>query len=177
MKKARRKPRTGEDGQVLSDKFFDDDLNLGSLAVKMVFVKARLNLPGVSKEIPSRLICYGTLPNKRYGELKIFEGDNCHIKFLLWTLQNLQDYKIDNRIDQRQLSIFTLNGTHKELPWLMRGLVKLTGRDTHFFGDLNKVKSLQHENISFYDLENYFVNHNIRSLSERWLSPQELERI
>ena len=31
--------------------------------------------------------------------LKIFEGPKCHVKFLLWALQNVIDYKLDWRND------------------------------------------------------------------------------
>ena len=57
------------------------------------------NIRGAFQEIPLRLICYGTLPNKKYGEMCTFDGGNCHIKFLLWILENLEDYKIDCRSD------------------------------------------------------------------------------
>lgn len=113
---------------------------------------------------PKRLVCYGSLPNKNNQMTKIFEGEKCHIKFLLWALQNVTDYKVDNRIDQSLLSIFTIGGAKREFPILLRGLVQLSGRDAHFFGDLNKVRCLWHDNIKFYDLCNYFEDCSLEQL-------------
>ena len=36
--------------------------------------------------IPQKLICYGSLPLKNNQMTKIFTGDKCHLKFLLWAL-------------------------------------------------------------------------------------------
>lgn len=109
--------------------------------------------------------------------MKVFEGKNCHLKFLLWILQNLVDYKIDNRIDLSMVSVFTIGGSNREMPWLMRGLVLLTGRDTHFFGDLNKLKCIWHENIKFYDLANFFENKTITQLSSSWLKQSQRNKL
>ena len=109
--------------------------------------------------------------------MKVFEGRNCHLKFLLWILQNLVDYKIDNRIDFSMVSVFTVGGSNREMPWLVRGFVLLTGRDTHFFGDLNKLKCIWHENIKFYDLANFFENKSISQLSSSWLQQTQIERL
>jgi len=93
--------------------------------------------------------------------LKVFSGINCVQKFIVWLLQNLIDYKFDNRLDSSVVSVFTVGGSHREMPWLMRGFVQLTGRDTHFFGDINKIKSIWNEGIRFFDLLNYFDNQKI----------------
>lgn len=82
----------------------------------------------LSQQIPSKLICYGSLPNhdqrtKRLEQLQVFAGRNCLLKFLLWVLNNLVDYKVEKRNDWKQLSIFTIGGCEKELPWLLRSLV------------------------------------------------------
>lgn len=87
---------------------------------------------------------------------KIFTGSKCHLKFLLWALQNVTDYKVDNRIDQTILNIFTIGGSTKEFPVLLRALVQLSGKDSHFFGDLNKIRCLWHDNIKFFDFCNFF---------------------
>ena len=65
---------------------------VGLMAIKIQFAK---ELTGV----PSRLICYGSLPLRNTQMLKIFEGPTCHVKFILWALQNVTDYKVDNRTD------------------------------------------------------------------------------
>jgi hypothetical protein len=82
---------------------------------------------------------------QRYN--KVFQGKNCHIKFLLWIFQNILDYKFDSRCDLKQLSIFTIGGSQRELPWILRGFTKISGKDTFFFGDVNKVKTIYKENI------------------------------
>ena len=71
---------------------------------------------------PKRLLCYGSLPLKGAQFTKIFEGTKCHLKFLLWALQNVAEYKIDNRKDNTKLNLFTFGGSKKELPILLRGL-------------------------------------------------------
>ena len=71
---------------------------------------------------PKRLICFGSLPIKNSQISKVFEGQKCHLKFLLWALQNVAEYKIDNRKDNTKLNIFTFGGSHKEFPVLLRGL-------------------------------------------------------
>mgnify|MGYP006090974431 FL=1 len=109
--------------------------------------------------------------------MKVFEGRNCHLKFILWILQNLLDYKIDKRADLSMVSVFTVGGSNRELPWLMRGFVQLTGRDTHFFGDMNKIKCLWHDNIKFYDLANFFENQSISQLSSSWLTKSKRDFI
>lgn len=63
------------------------------MAIKMKFKNEGTDLA------PKSLICYGSLPLKTNQMTKIFEGEKCHIKFLLWALQNVTDYKVDHRID------------------------------------------------------------------------------
>lgn len=41
----------------------------------------------------------------------------------------------------------------------------MAGRDTHFFGDMNRVKCLWHENVKVYDLANFFETANIPVLA------------
>ena len=72
---------------------------------------------------PKRLMCYGSLPLKNTTMLKVFEGHDCHFKFLLWAFQNVTDYKVDARQDQTNLNIFTLGGSYNELPLLLRAMV------------------------------------------------------
>jgi hypothetical protein len=79
------------------------------------------------------------------------------------------DYRIDNRFDHSILAIFTVGGASREIPWLMKAFVQIAGRDTHFFGDINKIKALWHENIKFYDLNNYFDGLSLELLSNSWL--------
>jgi len=124
---------------------------------------------------PTRLVSYGALPLKNSQMLKIFEGPHCHVKFLLWALQNVTDYKMDARADQTLLNIYTIGGSTKEMPLLLRGMVQLAGRDTHFFGDLNRLKCLWHENIKFYDLLNFFEHSRIDQLAVEWLKTAKIE--
>ena len=49
--------------------------------------------------IPTRLVCFGSLPLKQEHIAKFFEGPKCHVQFLLWAMQNVTDYKKDNRED------------------------------------------------------------------------------
>ena len=62
----------------------------------------------------------------------------------------------------KQMVVFTMNGQHKDMPLILRGIVSIAGRDTHFIGDINKLKSVWYENIRFLDLANFFD----KSLSE-----------
>lgn len=109
--------------------------------------------------------------------LKIFEGSKCHVKFLLWALQNVIDYKVDARNDQTIFNIITIGGAVKEIPFILRAMVMLSGRDAHFFGDLNKVRYLWHENIKFMDLKNYFEHSSLKQLSQDWLKAHIRDRI
>ena len=117
---------------------------------------------------PKRFICYGSLPIKNSQIYKVFEGQKCHVKFLLWALQNVAEYKIDNRKDTSKLNMFTFGGSNKEFPVLLRGFAQLSGRDAHFFGDLNRIKCLWHENIKFFDLQNFFDSASFRKMSAEW---------
>ena len=56
----------------------------------------------------------------------------------------------------------------KEFPLLLRALVQFSGKDAHFFGDLNKVRCLWHDNIKFYDLCNYFEDCDLERLNKEW---------
>jgi hypothetical protein len=143
---------------------------VGMMALKILYDKQ-------DETIPAQLYCHGSLPLKNNLITKIFDGPKCHIKFLLWALQNVTDYKIDNRIDMSQLNIFTVNGSKKAFPLLLRGLVQLSGRDAHFFGDLNKIKCLWHDNIKFYDLCNFFEDQTLDQLSRSWLKDTLRESI
>ena len=134
---------------------------IGVMAIKMVFEKD-------AQITPKRFICFGSLPFKSQQILKVFEGPKCHIKFLLWALQNVAEYKIDNRKDNTKLNLFTFGGSHKEFPVLLRGFAQLSGRDAHFFGDLNRIKCLWHENIKFFDLANFFDTATLTKLSNEW---------
>lgn len=58
--------------------------------------------------------------------------------------------------------IFTMNGSHKELPLLLQGLISVVGRDIHFIGDSNKLKALWYENIRLMDLTNFFEDNLYR---------------
>ena len=66
--------------------------------------------------------------------------------------------------------VYTIGGAHQEMPWILRGLVQIAGRDAHFYGDINNIKSIIHEGIKFEDLLNFFEGSNIDDLSESWLS-------
>jgi len=145
------------------------------MAVKIQFAKEQPMSDGDPMGIPSRLICYGSLPLRNTQMLKIFEGPTCHVKFILWALQNVTDYKMDNRLDQTMLNVFTVGGSSKEFPILLRGFVQVAGRDVHFFGDLNRIKCLWHDNIKFYDLANFFDNANIPVLAQTWLRANKKE--
>ncbi len=72
---------------------------VGLMAVKIQFAKEGNVADGDPMGVPSRLICYGSLPLRNTQMLKIFEGPTCHVKFILWALQNVTDYKVDNRTD------------------------------------------------------------------------------
>lgn len=56
------------------------------MAVKIQFAKEPKIPDGDAMGVPSRLICYGSLPLRNTQMLKIFEGPNCHVKFILWAL-------------------------------------------------------------------------------------------
>lgn len=99
---------------------------------------------------------------------KVFEGPKCHLKFLLWALQNVAEYKIDNRKDCSKLNMFTFGGATKEFPVMLRGMAQLAGRDAHFFGDLNRVKCMWHENIKFFDLANIFDTTTLKKMTRDW---------
>ena len=64
--------------------------------------------------------------------------------------------------------MFTFGGSYKEFPVLLRGFAQLAGRDAHFFGDLNRIKCLWHENIKFFDLSNFFDTASFKKLSTEW---------
>ena len=72
---------------------------------------------------PVKLFSYGSLPMKNTQMTKILEGEKCHLKFILWALQNVTDYKLDQRNDQTMFNIFTVGGAKREFPLLLRGLV------------------------------------------------------
>ena len=80
----------------------------------------------------------------------------------------MTEYKIDNRKDSTKLNMFTFGGSHKEFPYLLRGMSQLAGRDAHFFGDLNRVKCLWHENIKFFDLANFFETTTLEKMTNEW---------
>lgn len=67
----------------------DEDLNVGAMAIRMKFQKVYFKVSDTYKQVPSKLISYGHLPQKKVVDVKIFEGENCHLQFLLWTLQNM----------------------------------------------------------------------------------------
>lgn len=67
------------------------------------------------------------------------------------------------------MHIFTMNGSHKEMPILLRGLVSIAGRDAHFIGDLNKLKLVWYENIRFLDLSNFFEGKTLNQLASEWI--------
>ena len=95
------------------------------------------------------------------------------MEFLLWILQNIITYKVDARLDSCMVCIYTIGGAHKELPWVMRGLVQITGRETHFYGDINKIKCIFYEGIKFYDLLNYFD----KSIVDTWIPKEYVEAL
>ena len=117
---------------------------------------------------PKRLICFGSLPLRSSQIMKVFEGPKCHCKFLLWALQNVAEYKVDSRKDNTRLNFFTFNGSSREFPILLRGLAQMTGRDTHFFGDLNRLKCFWHENIKFFDLAAFFDTTTLKKMVGEW---------
>ena len=66
---------------------------VGLMAIKMSFEK-------VDQNLPDKLTVYGSLPRGKGTQMtKVFQGDKCHIKFLLWALQNVTEYKRDARQD------------------------------------------------------------------------------
>ena len=75
------------------------------------------------------------------------------------------------------VSIFTLGGSSKEIPWLIKAFVSIAGRDTYFFGDINKVKVLWHEHIKFFDLNNFFDEYDLKTMSEKWLDSKVRENV
>ena len=87
---------------------------------------------------------------------------------MLWALQNVVEYKVDRRKDNRKLNFFTFGGSHRELPVLFRGLTQLAGQDTYFFGDLNRLKCLWHQNVKFYDLANFFDTTSLTKMDNEW---------
>lgn len=88
---------------------------------------------------------------------------------MIWLLSNTIDYSRDARQDLKIVHIFTVNGSIKEFPLLLKGFVSITGRDSHFMGDLNKMKSLCHENIRFLDLKNFFEDKSLMKLACDWI--------
>ena len=67
-------------------------------------------------------------------------------------MAQVTEYKRDARHDQTLLNIFTIGGSSKEFPLLLRGLVQIAGSDVRFFGDVNRIKFFWFDNIKFYDL-------------------------
>jgi hypothetical protein len=53
---------------------------VGTMAIVMHFSEVGQEM------IPQKLVCYGSLPLKNNQMTKIFTGDKCHLKFLLWAL-------------------------------------------------------------------------------------------
>lgn len=47
--------------------------------------------------------------------------------FLAWLLQNVVDYTRDSRVDLKQVNVFTLNGQHKEMSFILRAMVSIAG--------------------------------------------------
>lgn len=70
---------------------------VGMIAIKMDFTTVFEG--NQEHQVPARLVCYGSLPLKQDPVSKLFEGAKCHVKFLLWAMQNVTDYKKDNRED------------------------------------------------------------------------------
>lgn len=66
------------------------------------------------------------------------------------------NYRKDARSHSRFVNIFTINGSSNELPAFLWALLGIVGRDTHFIGDINKLKMVSYENIKFYDISNFF---------------------
>ena len=133
---------------------------VGLMSIKVYFDKT-------DKNLPTTLISYGALPGKTQMT-KRFDGEKCHIKFLLWACSNVTEYKKDARHDQTLLNIFTMGGSGKEFPLLMRGLVQMAGSDVRFYGDVNRIKFLWFDNIKFYDLQLYFETATLDKLSLTW---------
>ncbi len=113
----------------------------------------------------SRVICYGTfpwLPQPLQKVFKIFSGPNAPALFIVWLLQNVMNYQKDARQQSRFVNVFTIKGSTKMLPEVLRALVSIVGRDAHFIGDINKVKLVWYENVRFFDLSNYFDGCNLK---------------
>ena len=66
------------------------------------------------------------------------------------------------------MNIFTLGGTSKEFPILLRGLVQIAGSDVRFYGDVNRIKFFWYDNIKFYDLQLFFETATVEKLSLTW---------
>lgn len=96
------------------------------------------------------------LPKRSMQQNQEFEGPKCHVQFILWLLNNVLDYMIDNRFDKNMVDVFTFGGSKKILPLLLEGFTLVSGRDSNFYGDFNKIKLIEHNCIKFYDLQNYF---------------------
>ena len=114
-------------------------------------------------------MCYGFLPWVGTNIIKVFEGLNAHIEFMVWLLSNVIDYTKDSRSNSRFINIFTFNGTYKELPQLLIALVQIVGRDAHFIGDMGKLKVIWYENVRFYDLTNYFDGKEFSYYWDEWV--------
>lgn len=125
---------------------------------------------------PIQVFVLGTLPSKQQLLAKVFEGTQAHVKFLLWCFQNVIAYGKDNRQDSSFLNIFSVGGSQNgDFYWVLKALVHLCGRDTHFYGDLYRIRCIWHENIKFYDLLSFFEDMNLEALCKRWLSCQRRE--
>jgi len=77
---------------------------VGVMALKIKFAKD-------ASMTPTRLACFGSLPLRSQQILKVFDGPKCHLKFLLWALQNVAEYKVDKRKDFTMLHFFTFGGS------------------------------------------------------------------
>ena len=66
------------------------------------------------------------------------------------------------------MNIFTVGGSSKEFPILMRGMVQISGSDVRFFGDVNRIKFFWFDNIKFYDLQLFFETATLDKLSVSW---------
>lgn len=70
-----------------------------------------------------KLVCYGFFPWIGSNLIKVFEGPNAHIEFMVWLLSNVTDYTKDSRTNAKFVNVFTFNGSYKELPLLLLALV------------------------------------------------------
>lgn len=53
-------------------------------------------------------------------------------------------------------------------------MVQVAGRDTHFAGDLSKLKMVWYENVRFFDFSNYFEGKDLNYFNRYWL-PKKVE--